>query len=373
VAPSRTWTNATDQTLGQWDVGSKWASEGCELGNCLRSHVNLAETFTALALITKAGVLASKVMVGITSYARSFKMAEVGCDGPDCLYLGAREKSEAELGYCTSQGGYIADAEIDQIKKVADFGIGGSYYEFYDEGSDSDIIVYDGVQWAAYMSESTKNGRVVMYKSMGFGGASDWAVDCHAAEGSVADRESFGEYEQTSECPVSPQPTGCLRTIWVHHGFPRRADVIETPDPKVIVDRARENMPMLEGSFDTTFMEVTSDKWDGTLADAVDVLATSVFMLDDAVTQMTKVKEVGQEWKEEKQKELAFKILEGVLFLVPFLGAGATGLTIYSIVEDPSMAPSPSWNCCWAESAPAEAPAGAASSAPYRMPQWPMG
>jgi hypothetical protein len=509
---------------GQWDVGNKWSSEGCEKGNCLRSHVNLTETNTALALITKAGVPAWKVMVGITSYARSFKMAEAGCDKPDCLYLGASDASQAEPGFCTGQAGYIADAEINQIKKIADAGWGGEYYEYYDEDSDSDIIVYDGTEWAAYMSPSTKEGRVEYYKSLGFGGASDWAVDlqkdysgemdddsdgegdgdgdwdwepmdlstdcnldetyasldeldaaagdmyykcipmhaiqvlegmlatsldgygaaadgydglfdhykdymvktmdaklealmaerdgagnaffdCYAAKGSMSERDEagdkidcadkpsgyqswtyfyelhdeegfteallkegierswvkWGEYEEVYDCDLSPLPTGCMRVVYMHRGFPRRADDIEIPDPKEIVDRARDNMPVLEDTFKEMFIDVASNSWEGSYADAIDVLATSVFMLEDAVTQMTEVKEVGEDWKETKQKELAFKILEGILFVVPFLGAaigslgragaalarmlmtvdiaGAAGLTIYSIVEDPAMAP----------------------------------
>ncbi|KAL1913495.1 hypothetical protein Sste5344_000457 [Sporothrix stenoceras] len=42
---------------GQWDYGNQYST-------CLRSHVNLTETMTALGLITKAGVSADKVIVG---------------------------------------------------------------------------------------------------------------------------------------------------------------------------------------------------------------------------------------------------------------------------------------------------------------------
>lgn len=37
---------------GQWDYGNKWSQEGCTNGNCLRSHVNLTETKTALAMVS---------------------------------------------------------------------------------------------------------------------------------------------------------------------------------------------------------------------------------------------------------------------------------------------------------------------------------
>ncbi|RKK87458.1 hypothetical protein BFJ68_g3196 [Fusarium oxysporum] len=51
----------------QWDYDNKWASPGCPKVKCLRSHVNLTETMGALAMITKAGVPSTKVIVGVTS------------------------------------------------------------------------------------------------------------------------------------------------------------------------------------------------------------------------------------------------------------------------------------------------------------------
>jgi GH18 family chitinase len=37
---------------GQWDYDKKSAQEGCAIGNCLRSHVNMTETKTALAMVS---------------------------------------------------------------------------------------------------------------------------------------------------------------------------------------------------------------------------------------------------------------------------------------------------------------------------------
>lgn len=36
---------------GQWDAGNKFSQEGCSNGMCLRSHINLTETKTALAMV----------------------------------------------------------------------------------------------------------------------------------------------------------------------------------------------------------------------------------------------------------------------------------------------------------------------------------
>lgn len=38
---------------GQWDYGNPWSQDGCADGNCLRSHINLTETMTALAMVSQ--------------------------------------------------------------------------------------------------------------------------------------------------------------------------------------------------------------------------------------------------------------------------------------------------------------------------------
>lgn len=97
---------------GQWDWDNSFVSPGCENGNCLRSHVNLTETEYALAMITKAGVPANKVVAGIASYGRSFGMEDPSCTGPNCLFTG--HNSTATPGDCTDTVGYISQAELSQ-------------------------------------------------------------------------------------------------------------------------------------------------------------------------------------------------------------------------------------------------------------------
>lgn len=75
--------------------------EGCVGGNCLRSHVNFTQTISALSMITKAGMPSNKVIVGVTSYGRSFGMAQAGCTGPMCTFLGTNRISYATPGRCT--------------------------------------------------------------------------------------------------------------------------------------------------------------------------------------------------------------------------------------------------------------------------------
>lgn len=159
---------------GQWDYRNQWADPGCLAGNCLRSHVNLTETVNPLSMITKAGVPSNKVIVGVSSYGRSFRMTTPGCTGPMCTYTGP--ESGATPGWCTKTAGYISNAEIKEISSKQ-----GNVKTWFDDESHSDMMVFDDVQWVAYMKDSTKNTRAVLYQYFyAMGGTSDWAVDLQA-------------------------------------------------------------------------------------------------------------------------------------------------------------------------------------------------
>ena len=174
---------------GQWDFGNAFSQEACPAGSCLRSHVNFTETTYALAMITKAGVPASKLQVGISGYGRSFKMTQSGCTGPMCTYTGPL--SGAAAGECTGTPGYISNAEIntiasdDQRKPVT----------WYDKDSDSDMLVYDDTEWVAFMNESRRQFRTQIYQGLNFGGIIDWAVDLNSGDG------DDGDLDDTEDLP----------------------------------------------------------------------------------------------------------------------------------------------------------------------------
>lgn len=99
----------------------------------------MTETLNALAMITKAGVEARQVVVGVASYGRSFEMNDPKCTGPMCTFAGPQ--SLAAPGGCTNSSGYIYNAEISDImedKKAF------SVQAWYDEETDSDYLVYNG-------------------------------------------------------------------------------------------------------------------------------------------------------------------------------------------------------------------------------------
>jgi hypothetical protein len=167
---------------GQWDANNKFAQEGCGNGMCLRSHVNLTETKTALAMVTKAGVASNKVVVGVSSYGRSFAMADGSCYGPMCAYTGTALQSNAEKGPCTDTAGYIADAEIADIiagKSVNRLTGRASRVSqnFVDTTSNSRIVVFDDNQWVAYMDDAIRSQRTSLYQGLQMGGTTNWAID----------------------------------------------------------------------------------------------------------------------------------------------------------------------------------------------------
>lgn len=134
-------------------------------------------------MITKAGVPASKVIVGIASYGRSFKMADSKCTGVMCKFTGSFSTSEAEPGPCTGTAGYISYAEIRQIAYDAkNKKKGVTAKTWYDSASDSDIMTYStlgkgNVNWVAYMGYTTTANRIKWAQGLNFGGTVDWAVD----------------------------------------------------------------------------------------------------------------------------------------------------------------------------------------------------
>lgn len=182
---------------GQWDSGGEHAQSGCANGNCLRSHVNFTETIDALSMITRAGVPASQVIVGVTSYGRSFLMAEAGCTGPMCTFVGDRRNSPAKEGPCTGEGGYIANAEIDMIMET-----NSNVETWYDDATMTDYLVYDEVQWVGYMNEETKLARTLLYRALNFGGVVDWAIDLGSfSRDEYMSPGVFAEIAASGTCP----------------------------------------------------------------------------------------------------------------------------------------------------------------------------
>ncbi|OAA63574.1 Glycoside hydrolase, subgroup, catalytic core [Niveomyces insectorum RCEF 264] len=199
---------------GQFDYGNQYAQDGCPTGNCLRSDVNLTETLNALSMVTKAGLPSNKVVVGITSYGRSFHMAVEGCYTAECQFTGSAAVSDAAAGPCTNTPGFLSDAEIKAIiAGTSESGGGGGggntvTTSYLDAGSNSNILVYNGNQWVCWMSADVRASRVAQYQGLGMGGATNWAIDLEDFNAPPAGSGSWPDFINNVLLGVDPVDPG---------------------------------------------------------------------------------------------------------------------------------------------------------------------
>ncbi len=203
----------------------------------------------SLAMVTKAGVPANKIMVGVSSYGRSFKMAKPGCKGPMCTFLGERNQSPAMKGECTGEGGYLADAEIRATKNAGEWwGEGSGYESYYDKDSDSDIVIYNGDEWVAFMDHEIKRRRTEEYRNLGFLGTTDWAIDLQ--KDFNADSLYSGDKDQINDVVVDLPSRECVLGKNYKDLQALADDASENKDPWCL---AAKTVGMLSGMMDNAF------------------------------------------------------------------------------------------------------------------------
>jgi chitinase len=136
-------------------------------------------------MITKAGVASNKVVVCVSSGARSFGMTTPGCWMDLCAY--ARLEFGALSDLCTNAAGYLPNYELDLVISE-----NPTAEQYWDQDSYSNILVYNNTQCAAYMKNSTKQTREVIHGVLSFLGSSDWAVDLQVEFGKDSESVSSG-------------------------------------------------------------------------------------------------------------------------------------------------------------------------------------
>lgn len=166
--------------------------------------------FTFRIKITKAGVPSNQVVVGVTSYGRSFAMAEAGCYKPGCTYLGSADDSQATPGNCTQTAGYLANAEI-----LAILANSSRVNENYiDIDSNTNILVYDDTQWVGWMSDGIKTSRKSVYQGLSMGGWTGWATDLQEANDPPFTSDSWTNFITKAVLNLDPYVEGNRTGNW---------------------------------------------------------------------------------------------------------------------------------------------------------------
>ncbi|KAK4121247.1 hypothetical protein N657DRAFT_692330 [Parathielavia appendiculata] len=113
----------------------------------------------------------------------------------------------------------------------------------------------------------------------------------------------------------------CFNFDKEHRGSPTAKSNFDVLTPKTVVDEVGKNFDTMMAPYESMYMMLGLDLFEGSPVDAAAVLAMPLFLLKDAVSSMKEVKKVGQEERDRRAKELIFKIPEGIIFLIPFVGA----------------------------------------------------
>lgn len=172
----------------------------------------------------------------------------------------------------------------------------------------------------------------------------------------------FKESKLDLTCTPPMDKGGCLALHRKYEGFPVKApdSDIKVANPKDIMTQAMPHIQNLTENMVVAQIELALGSWMGLTDDVVQSFSMAVFLLSQAVINMQNVVDVAEKYEEAKKKEMINDILMGILLVLPFLGeldvisdsllgmsriitmigeAGMGAMTVYSAVEDPTMAP----------------------------------
>ncbi|KAL6229244.1 hypothetical protein BDW75DRAFT_249985 [Aspergillus navahoensis] len=161
IEPSVDWFNYMSYDLhGTWDMGNEWT------GAYLSAHTNLTEIETALDLLWRNNITASKVNLGLAFYGRSFTLASGDCTEPGCEYLSAGDK-----GSCSDTAGILFNSEIANI--ISDKDLTPTFYK----DAAVKAVSWDNDQWVSFDDKDTFKLKGDFAKSQCLGGVLVWSVD----------------------------------------------------------------------------------------------------------------------------------------------------------------------------------------------------
>lgn len=124
-------------------------------------HTNLTEISAGLDLLWRNKIPASKVVLGLGFYGRSFTLSNPACNTPGCPFSGG-----GKAGECTGQSGILSNAEIDRIISA------NKLTPVLDKTAAVKYMSWDTDQWVSYDDADTLKMKVDFANKLGLGGTS---------------------------------------------------------------------------------------------------------------------------------------------------------------------------------------------------------
>ncbi|KAK5991256.1 Chitinase-3-like protein 1 [Cladobotryum mycophilum] len=145
---------------GIWDVHTP------TLERQVYAHTNLTEIETKLDILWRNNISASKVVMGLAFYGRSFTMSDSECKAAGCVFSDA-----GKAGECTNTAGILSAREIKDIIKNYEAVVS------FDAKAAVKTVTWDGNQWVGYDDAQTLKLKLDYANSRCLAGTMIWSID----------------------------------------------------------------------------------------------------------------------------------------------------------------------------------------------------
>ncbi|KAM0270892.1 hypothetical protein ACHAQH_009253 [Verticillium albo-atrum] len=263
-------------------------------GSCLRSHVNWTETYNALTMMTKAGVPAHKILMGVSTYGRSFKMAQAEsrdlwdmqrtCE--DSTPYDTLEELENDTSIATHCLSYYSLEVLENRAQAALV----KYHALVDDGCDRNFKAF---QRAVHRSARDRMTEWVV-------GVANEYFDCYS-----------NRTKEITTCAPDwdiNAVVGTGNTTWY----------LKEGEEDAFHTAVLENIGITkEDGYRWGFrLGIVQDD----LSEVVDALTEPVLLIEESVKNMQDAYDMGEEVLEQEETNLMLAIVQTVLFVIPFIG-----------------------------------------------------
>ncbi|KAK0100840.1 hypothetical protein ONS95_007287 [Cadophora gregata] len=154
--------------LMSYDLHGTWDADSQFLGPYIAPHTNLSEIDLGLGLLWRAGVAASKVVLGQGWYGRSFTLKDSSCNTPNgvCQFSGG-----ANAGPCSGTAGIL------DLQEISDIITKNNLKPVWDKTAGVKWITWASNQWVSYDDDDTFAQKKDFANKRCLGGMMVWAID----------------------------------------------------------------------------------------------------------------------------------------------------------------------------------------------------